>query len=86
MELTHDVRQCRLDPSCCSVLDVINGADLIFSVGIPDCGCILKTRSNKGFVDSFLCLLVADLEVAPEEAECLVGFVGDGVDMAHGSL
>ena len=28
----------------------------------------------------FLCLLVAGLEVAPEEAECLVGFVGDGVD------
>ena len=30
---------------------------------------------------SFLCLLVADLELAPEEAKCLVGFVGDGVDM-----
>ena len=68
-------------PSCRSALDFLNGADFIFSVGIPDCGCILKTRSNKGFVRSFLCLLVADLEVAPEKAKCFVGFVGNGVDM-----
>ena len=60
-------------------MDFLIGADLIFSVGIPDCGCILKTRSNKGFVRSFLCLLVADLEVAPKEAKYLVGFVGVGV-------
>ena len=62
-------------------MDFLNGADLIFSVGIPDCGCILKYRSNKGFVRCFLRLPVADLEVAPEEAKCLVGFVGNGVDM-----
>ena len=30
---------------------------------------------------SFLCLLVADLAVAPEETKCLVGSVGNGVDM-----
>ena len=60
-------------------MDFLNGADLIFSVGTLDCGCILKYRSNKGFVCSFLCLLVANLEVAPEE-KCLTGFVGDGVD------
>ena len=52
----------------------------MFSVLTPDCGCILKYRSNNGFVRTFLCLLVADLEVALEEAKCLVGFVGDGVD------
>ena len=62
-------------------MDFLTGADLIFSVGVPDCGCILKYRSNKGFVCSFLCLLVADLEVAPEEAKCLVGSVGNGVDI-----
>ena len=32
-------------------------------------------------MESFLCLLVADLEVAPKEARCFVGFVGKGVDM-----
>ena len=62
-------------------MDFFNGADFIFSEGIPDCGCILKYRSNKGFVESLLCLFVADLEIAPEEAKCLVGFVGDDVDM-----
>ena len=30
---------------------------------------------------SFFCLLVADLEVALEEAKCLVGFVDNGVNM-----
>ena len=45
------------------------------------CGCILKYRSNKGFVHSFLCLLFADLEAAPEEAKCVVGFVGNGVNI-----
>ena len=70
-----------LRPSCRCALDFLNGANLIFSVGFPDCVCILKTRSNKGFVRSFLCLLVADFEAAPEEAKCPVGFVFDGVDM-----
>ena len=69
------------DPSCRSALDFLNGADLIYSVGIPHCGCILKNRSNKGFVRCFLCFLVTNLEVAREEAKCLVGFVGNGVDM-----
>ena len=63
------------------MLDFLHGADLIFSVGIPDCDCIPKYQSNKGFVCNFFCLFVADLKVAPEEAKCLVGFVGDGVDM-----
>ena len=62
-------------------MDFLNGADLIFSVGIPDCGCILKNRSNKGFVRCFLCFLVTNLELAREKAKCLVGFVGNGVDM-----
>ena len=49
-------------------------------------------RTIKGFISSFLfCLfffsfflsffLVADLKVAPEEAKCVAGFVGNGVDM-----
>ena len=70
------------DPSDRSALDFLNGADLIFSVGIPDCGCILKYRSNKDFVRSFLCLLVADLEVAPEEAKCPPGFAGGGISVS----
>ena len=41
-------------PSCRSALDFLNGADFIFSVGIPDCGCIVKYRSNKGFVQFLL--------------------------------
>ena len=36
---------------------------------------------NKGFLRSFLYLLVADLQVAPKETKCLVCLVGDGVDM-----
>ena len=83
MEFTHDVWRFRFETRLAALhwtfsMELIN---LIFSAGIPDCGCILKYRSNKGLVYSFLCLLVADLEVAPEEAKCLVGFVGNGVDM-----
>ena len=63
------------------MLNFLNGANLIFSVGFPDCGCILEYQSNKDFVHSLLCLLGANREVAPEEAKCLVGFVGNGVDM-----
>ena len=59
------------DPSCCSALDLLNGLGLTCSVGVPYSGCILKKWANKGFVCSFLCLLVADLEVAPEKAKGL---------------
>ena len=52
-------------------MDFLNGSDLIFSVGIPNCGCIVKTWSNKSFEHSFLCLLVADLDVAPEAAHSI---------------
>ena len=31
---------------------------LIFSVWVPDSGCVLKDRSNKVFVRGFFCLLV----------------------------
>jgi len=69
------------DPSCCSALDLLNGLDLTCSVGIPYSGCVLKKWANKGFVRSFLCLLVADLEVAPEETEGLVGLVCGRADV-----
>ena len=59
----------------------LNGADLILSVRILDRGCTLNYRSNTGFISSSLCLVIADLGVAPEEANRLVGFVGNGVDM-----
>ena len=62
------------DPSCCSALDLLNGLDFTCSVGISYSGCVLEKWANKGFVRSFPCLLVADLEVAPEETEGLVGF------------
>ena len=48
------------------------------SVGISYSGCVLKKWANKGFVRSFLCLLVADLE---EETEGLVGFACGRVDV-----
>ena len=80
MVSTQDVWGCRFKtPSC---LDLLNGANLIFSVGVPNCVCILKEQSNTGFEHSFLCLLVADLEVVPEEATCPDGLVGDGVDIS----
>ena len=61
--------------------DLLNGLDLSCSVGIPYSGCTLKKWANKGFVCSFLCLLVADLEVAPEETEGLAGFACDRADV-----
>ena len=69
------------DPSCSPALYFLDGLGLACCVGVPDGGCVFKGRANKGFVRSFLCLLVADLEVAPEEAEGLVGPVCDGVDV-----
>ena len=45
------------------------------------CGCIRRDRANKGLVHSFLCLLVAGLKLAPEKTECLIGFVGDSIDV-----
>ena len=71
------------DPSCCSALDLLNGLDLICSVGIPYSGCALKKWANKGFVCSFLCLLVVDLEVAPEETKGLVGFACGRADVGY---
>ena len=48
--------------SCHSVLNILSCADLTFSVRVPNCGCILKNRSNKGFVYNFLRLChVSDL-------------------------
>ena len=81
MELTHDVWRCWFETQLPLCIGLSQWSCSIFSVGFPDCVCILKTRSNKGFVRSFLCLLVADFEAAPEEAKCPVGFVFDGVDM-----
>ena len=84
MELTHDVWRCWFETQLPLCIGLSQWSCSIFSVGFPDCVCILKTRSNKGFVRSFLCLLVADFEAAPEEAKCPVGFVDKGVDMdAH---
>ena len=71
------------DPSCCSALDLLSGLDLTCSVGITYSGCVLKKWANKGFVRSFLCLLVADLEVAPEETKGLVGFACGRADVGY---
>ena len=69
------------DPSCCSSLDLLKGLNLVCCVWIPDGDCILKKWANKGFVRSFLCLFVANLEVAPDKALGLAGFLSDGVNM-----
>ena len=73
MVSVHDVWRCQLETHLAGsyALDLLNGLDLACSVGIPYSGCILKKWANKGFVCSFLCLLVADLEAAPEKAKGL---------------
>ena len=82
MVSVHDVWRCQLETHLAGsyALDLLNGLDLACSVGIPYSGCILKKWANKGFVRSFLCLLVANLEVVLEEAERLVGFACSRAD------
>ena len=53
---------------CSPALYFLDCLGLACCVGIPDGGCVFKGLVNKGFVRSFLCLLVADLEVVPEKA------------------
>lgn len=68
-------------PSYYSVFDLFNATDLVFHTQESQTGCILKNWLKKGFVYSFPCLLVANHKAAPEEAKCLAGSPGDGVDM-----
>ena len=47
--------------------------------------CTQEAGEQGRFVRSFLCLLVVDPEIAPEEAEGLVGFAGGRIDMGSPS-
>ena len=62
-------------------MDLLKSLNIIGSLGVLDCGYILKERVNKGFVHSFLCLLVVDFEVAPDKAKGIAGFLDDGINM-----
>ena len=85
MELTHDVWRCLFDTHFAALRLTFSMELISFSVWgsqtVVAYASIDPYRPNKSFVRSFLSLLIADLEAAPKEANCLVGFVGNGVDM-----
>ena len=53
--------------------------EIICSLWVTDSGRILEDWADNGFICRFFGLLVSDLYVSSEEADCLVCFVGDDV-------
>ena len=69
-------------PSCCPPLNLFQCLDIVGCEGIPNRAGILYYRSYECFVCCIFQPLIGDLNVAPEEAQGLVGFVADISDVS----
>ena len=80
--MTQDVRQCWVETDLAALCQTFSIMLTSFSAyRSKTAAAYLRISQTAAIYIVSFCLLVTDLEVVLEEAKCLIGFVGSGMDM-----